>query len=108
MRYVRPIGLIVLGLWAGFWVPFNVASGLGEGAGIEVGHLLLGAVIAAAAGLAWRYPRPGGVVLLGLAAAGLGVFGPSPFLLATLIAPPVVAALLLELAAARPSARLSV
>jgi hypothetical protein len=107
MRYLRPIGLTVLGLWAGFWVFFNVASGLGEGAGIEVGHLLLGAVIAAAAGLAWRYPKPGGILLVALAAAGLWVFGPSPFLLATLIAPPVVAATLLEVAAARPSAMLS-
>ena len=51
MTWVRRVGLGLLLAWAGFWVWFNVASAFGErsgpgSAGIEVGHLALGAVIA--------------------------------------------------------------
>lgn len=101
MRYLRPIGRAVLVLWAGFWGWFNVASAFGEGPSIELRHLALGVLIVASAALTWRYPRPGGLVLLALAVAGFVAFGPEPFLLATLIAPPIVAAILLELAPPR-------
>lgn len=102
MRYLRPIGLTVLVLWAGFWGWFNVASAFGEGPSIEVWHLAVGALIVASAAVAWRYPRPGGLVLLAVAVAGFVAFGPEPFLLATLIMPPIVAAILLEMATTRP------
>lgn len=107
MRYLRPIGLTVLVLWAGFWGWFNIASAFGEGPSVELWHLALGALIVASAAIAWRYPRPGGLVLLGLAAAGFAAFGPEPFLLATLITPPVVAAILLALAPGRPKPTLT-
>jgi hypothetical protein len=104
MTWVRCVGLGLLLAWAGFWVWFNVASAFGERsglgwAGIEVGHLALGAVIAAVSVLAWRWPMAGCPVLLALAGFGLWFFGPKPFLLLTLLAPPVAAAALLLAAA---------
>ena len=104
MTWVRRVGLGLLLAWAGFWVWFNVASAFGErsgpgSAGIEVGHLALGAVIAVFGVLVWRRPLAGCPALLALAGFGLRFFGPKPFLLLTLLAPPTAAAALLLAAA---------
>jgi hypothetical protein len=104
MIWMRRIGLGLLFAWAGFWVWFNLASAFGEPgahgpARIEVGHLAMAAVIAAVSVAAWRWPKAGSPALLALSAYGCWFFGFKPFLLVSLLAPPVVAALLLLAAA---------
>jgi hypothetical protein len=105
--WARRVGLGLLLVWASFWVWFNVASAFGErgGHGAEPGHLVVAAVIAAAAVLAWRRPVAGAVVLVGLAGLGLWLFGAKPFVALTLLAPLVVAAALLALGARRRGRR---
>jgi hypothetical protein len=58
MTWVRRVGLGLLLAWAVFWMEFNVASAFGEwsgpgSSGFEVGHLVVGALIAAVIVLAW-------------------------------------------------------
>jgi hypothetical protein len=97
MTWGRRVGLGLLLAWAGFWVWFDVAAAFGEaeGPGVDPRHLLMAAVLAAAAGLAWRRPIAGCPALVALAGFGLWPFGPRPFPPLTLLAPPVVAAGLL-------------
>jgi hypothetical protein len=101
MTWGRRVGLGLLLAWAGFWVWFGLAAAFGgvEGPGVDPRPLLMAAVIAAAAGLAWRRPVAGGPALVALAGFGLGLFGPRPFPVLALLAPPVVAAGLLLAAA---------
>jgi hypothetical protein len=101
MIWARRIGLALLVAWALFWVWFNIASAFGEGGGqrIEPQHLVLAGIIATVTAVAWRWPIVGAVALVALAGLGLGIFGPVPFLVLTLFAPPVVAAALLAISA---------
>jgi hypothetical protein len=101
MIWARRVGLGLLLAWASFWVWFNVASAFGEGGGqgVEPRHLILAAIIAAVTAVAWRWPIVGAVALVGVAGLGLALFGPAPFLVLTLYAPPVVSAALLAVAA---------
>jgi hypothetical protein len=93
--------------WAGFWLFFGIASGLSENVG-PVGALLHAVLPGGVAFLttcaAWRWPTAGGglLVLEGLLLAVVmltGVLNPANpsgalFLVATLVAPPIVAGLL--------------
>lgn len=101
---IRRIGLGRLLTWAGFWVWFNLASAFGEGggsgwAGVEVGHLLMAAVVATASLAAWRRPLARCPALLALSAYGWRLFPATPFLVLSLLTPPTAAALLLLAAA---------
>jgi hypothetical protein len=56
-------------LWAGFWIWFGIASGIHENPvpSYIFMHTLPGLVFLAAALLAWKWERPGGWLLAGLA-----------------------------------------
>jgi hypothetical protein len=73
MTWGRRVGLGLLLAWAGSWVWFDVAAAFGEaeGPGVDPRHLLMAAVLAAAAGLAWRRPIAGCPALVALAGFGL-------------------------------------
>ena len=96
----------ILILWAGFWTWFGLASGIGEDLdplGILMHTTLPGLLFVGITLLAWRWERVGGptLIVVGLALAliyplsigGWRVF--YPFILATMVLPPVVAGLLL-------------
>ena len=96
----------ILILWAGFWTWFGLASGIGEGLdplGILMHTALPGLLFIAITLLAWRWERVGGpaLVVVGLAVAliyalSVGGWRPFyPFILATMVLPPVVAGFLL-------------
>lgn len=71
LRRRRLAGLGVLAVPLLVVTVFTVAEGVGGEAGWW-GHLLQLAVLAGLAGLAWRWPRPGGLLLL---AAGIVLGG---------------------------------
>ena len=86
-------GRVVLVAWGGFWIWFNVASGIGEipelGVTTLLMHLIMPALILGVGYVAWRWPMEGGLSLFGLAALFAAVFGFK--IAAILLAPPVVA-----------------
>ena len=97
---------VILLAWAGFWTWFGLASGIGEGLdamGILLHTALPGLLFVVITLLVWRWERVGGpaLVVVGLALAliyplrigGWRTF--DPFILATMILPPVAAGLLL-------------
>jgi hypothetical protein len=109
MLWVHRIAWTVLLLWAGFWIWFNVASGIGEmteigATGVSINHFLPALIIAAAVGLTGYHPRAGSILLLALAAAAAVFLNVqrSVFLVLALIAPVVLAALLLLARSLRP------
>jgi len=93
MRYIaRLIGV----LWAGWWTLFGLLSGLGEGLDVlgVIMHLTVpGLIFLAAALVAWRWERAGGVLLIveGVLALFYFPFAREPFGLLTLALPPVIA-----------------
>ncbi|MHC4224534.1 MAG: DUF7670 domain-containing protein [Planctomycetota bacterium] len=96
MRWIAR-GLLIL--WIGFWVWFNIASGISEvgtdGIGALLAHSMVAIVILAAGVVAWRWPLAGGVLLLLLAAFGQWFFHPNLQVAAVLTLPPAVVGLLL-------------
>lgn len=68
-------------LWAGFWVWFGLASGIGEklsGVGVLM-HTLPGMVFLVPTVAAWKWPGVGGWVLVGMGvviAVAYGMFPP--------------------------------
>jgi len=105
MRYAaRTLAL----LWAGWWVFFGLASGLGEGlspVGILIHTALPGLVFLVSVALAWRWETVGGVVLIlegvfVLIAYPVMTYDHFPlatiiFVLLTMALPPLAAGLLL-------------
>ncbi len=94
-------------LWACFWIWFGLASGIGEKLpllGVLIHTAVPGLFFGLLTGIAWRWPRAGGIVLL---AAGVAVsivypimFARMPaqtrnFVLLTMAAPPLVSGVLL-------------
>ena len=96
------IGRGLLLLWAGFWLWFNLASGISEmpvhGWGALAGHLVTAGVMTGFGVLAWLYPRVGGLGLFLLAGAMAWFFHPTLAVAAILVLPPVVIGTLLLLA----------
>ena len=90
--------------WAGWWLFFGIASGLGEKlspAGVVMHALVPGGLALAGAIVGWRWPGIGGGLLildgvLAMFALATGVLNPRQtgvliFLLLTLVAPPIIA-----------------
>ena len=96
-RWTLWIGRGLLSLWVGFWVWFNIASGIGEmaehGAPDLVAHGLLALVLLGIAVVAWRWRLAGGITLLGTTVAFAIVFGFG--VAGILLAPPALAGALL-------------
>ena len=108
MRWVNRIGWGILLAWAGFWLWFNLAAGMGEFAeagrvGDSLGHLAIALPIVGVVALTWYRRRVGAGSLLGLAVFAAWFFHAwrSPMLSLILIAPAVVAAILFLIAAWR-------
>jgi len=70
-KFLRIITWVLLFIWSGFWIFFNVASGMEEskegGFGMLLGHLLPVIVIVIIALIAWKFPLLGGTILIALA-----------------------------------------
>ena len=66
MKWLRYAARALILVWAGWWTYFGLACGIGEGlsaAGIFM-HSLPGLIFLVVAGIAWRWERVGGVVLI--------------------------------------------
>jgi hypothetical protein len=66
MKLLRYGARALILVWAGWWTYFGVACGIGEGmspAGIFM-HSLPGLIFLVVAGIAWRWERVGGVMLI--------------------------------------------
>jgi len=97
-RWTLWLGRTVLTLWVGFWVWFNVASGIGEmaGSGSSVDLIAHGALALVLLGIGlvgWRWRRAGGITLLATTVVFAMVFKLA--IPALLLAPPATAGLLL-------------
>ncbi|HLJ55969.1 MAG TPA: hypothetical protein VKT77_13095 [Chthonomonadaceae bacterium] len=102
-------GRAITWLWVGVWLWFGIASVLsGKHVWDGLAHLAIpGTLMVGAAVAVWRWPVAGGVLLVveGAALGGLmlaGLLRPTVLLFLLLVAPPVVAGILLLVG--RPSA----
>ena len=96
MRYIA-VGLALI--WAVCWTFFGLVSGAGEGLkGVltNIPNTLPGLVFLVSTAIAWRWEAIGGVALLmcGLFALFFFHIGKNPFLLLTMVLPPLVAGFL--------------
>jgi hypothetical protein len=109
--FTRGIAWLILIIWAGWWIFFNVASGIGEFAELGlmglVMHLIMPIVILVLLWICWRWELIGGILLI---VAALVFFylvldnaqpGPHPllqdFMFLTLVLPTVFSGVLLIL-----------
>ena len=77
--WLRLLARILALVWAAFWSAFGLLSGIGEGGDLPavLRHTLVpGLVLLAAAVIAWRWERAGGLLL---ALAGLATLFMYPF-----------------------------
>lgn len=100
-HFVPGLAFVIAAVWAGWWVFFGIAAGIGEGLnalGVVV-HTLPGILFTAATLSARKWHVSGGIALIAVAAAALWFFGyiPNDVLSPVglmLAAPPVVAGLM--------------
>ena len=99
---LRWIARILIVLWGGFWVWFNLASGLSEvgehGAGALLVHSGVALVIALVVLVGWKFELVASLLLLAVAAAFQLIFHPKGTTALHLTAPPAAIGLLLLLA----------
>ncbi len=101
--WVKALRVCAWGLfiaWAGFWLFFNIASGIGEigelGAMGLIMHLIMPALILLAGYLAWRSELLGGLMLIGAVAVFTMWFGWPDWVLALILdAPALLAGILM-------------
>lgn len=96
---LRWVARILIVLWGGFWVWFNLASGLSDvgeaGAGALLVHSGVALVIALVVLVSWRWELPASLLLLAVAVAFQLFFHPKGLTALILTAPPAVIGLLL-------------
>ena len=77
--FARGIAWLILIVWAGVWILFNVASGIGEIAELGpmafVMHLIMPVVILVLLWICWRWELAGGILLLAATAYAYFLFG---------------------------------